>query len=148
MVYTQLKLNDGSMLMAVRTTEVAVRQILSTSLTTEQIVRFIRDASLWVDEELVVFNLSPSRLELIERYLACSLVRLRDLGLKSLKLDDISEQYQVDPDVTDYLKRAASFDSTGSVMKSFMPSKSKIASSARGKGFLEDARADAAGEVE
>lgn len=103
------------------TNEAAVRNVLSTSLTSGQVQAFIDDAHLWVSEELGSVGLSPERMELIERYLACALVRLRDLGLKSASIKDISEQYQVDSEITDYLKRAASFDPTGKLAEAFLP---------------------------
>ncbi len=109
--------------MARRTNETIVKAIIATSLTGPQIEVFIDDASLWVDEELASSGLGTSRLEMIERYLTCALIRLRDLGLKSAKYDDITEQYQVDPTVTDYLLRAAAFDSTGTVRRYFMAPK-------------------------
>ena len=117
--------------MALRTSESAVKAIISTSLTATQINAFIADASLWVDEELASSGLSASRLELIERYLACAFLRLRDLGVSSVKMDDILEHYQVDPEVTDYLLRAAAFDSTGTIRKYFMAPKSTRTASAR-----------------
>ena len=106
--------------MTVRTNETAIKAVISTSLTEPQIEAFLTDASLWVDEELASKGLSEDRLELIERYLACALIRLRDLGLKSAKFDDITDQYQVDPEVTDYLLRAAAFDSTGTIRRFFL----------------------------
>lgn len=126
--------------MAVRTNETAVKLVIQTSLTSPQIVAFIADASLWVDEELLGEGLGTNRLELIERYLACALIRLRDLGLKSAKFDDMSEQYQVDPEVTDYLSRAASFDPSGLVRRFFMVSKdTRVARFRVGKSFMDEA---------
>lgn len=106
-----------------RTTETAVREIIGTSLTTAQVKAFIDDASLFVTEVVAVADasLSTGRLEIIERYLACALIRLRDLGLKDVSWSKVSETYQVDPEVTDYLKRAAGFDPTGKVRSAFMP---------------------------
>lgn len=107
--------------MATRTTETAVREIIKTALTAPQVKAFIADANLWVTEELGSEGLTDGRLEIIERYLACALIRVRDLGLKSASLDDVKEDYQVDKDVTDYLLRAASFDPTGKVRSHFLP---------------------------
>jgi hypothetical protein len=100
-----------------RTDNEAVTQTISTSLTETQIDTFITDANIWVTEELGSSGLGADRLE------ACALIRLRDLGLKSAKFDDISEQYQVDPEMTDYMKHAAAFDSTGTVRRYFMAPK-------------------------
>jgi len=109
--------------MANRTSETAVREIIQTSLTSSQITAFIGDASLFVTEEIVPEDgtLSAARLETIERYLACALIRLRDLGLKDVSWSKVSETYQVDPEVTDYLLRAAAFDPTGKIKAKFMP---------------------------
>ena len=110
--------------MAMRTTVDKVKAVIATSLTDNQVLAFIQDASLWVTEELASLGLlTDNRLELIERYLACALIRLRDLGLKSAKFDDIAEQYQVDPEVTDYMLRAVAFDSTGTLRKYFLAPK-------------------------
>ena len=125
--------------MTLRTSEAAVKAILSTSLTATQVNAFIADASLWVDEELASSGLSASRLELIERYLACSLIRIRDLGLSQAKMDDITEHYQVDPEVSDYLLRAASFDSTGIIRKYFMaPKDTRTASARLGTRYVDE----------
>ncbi|KKL19137.1 hypothetical protein LCGC14_2468510 [marine sediment metagenome] len=111
--------------MAIRTNETDVKNVLSTNLTKPQIQAFIGDASLWVDEEIVggTPTLGADRLKVIEKYLACALIRLRDLGLKAAKFDDINEQYQVDPDLTDYLTRAAAFDTTGAIRRAFLAPK-------------------------
>lgn len=111
--------------MASRTTETAVREIIQTNLTGPQVRAFISDASLWITEELGAEDppLSLGRLEVIERYLACALVRLRDMGLKDSTIQDVSETYQVDSEMTDYLMRAASFDPTGKVRAHFMAAK-------------------------
>lgn len=103
-----------------RTTVTAVREILDTALEDSQVNAFISDATLWVDEELGTAGYSDQRLELLVRYLAAALVRVRDLGLKSTQVKDVSEAYQVDPQVTDYLLRAASFDTTGKIRQAFL----------------------------
>ncbi|MGH9256362.1 MAG: hypothetical protein ACRD3C_17530 [Vicinamibacterales bacterium] len=125
-----------------RTTEVLVREVISTSLTSSQVLAFIADASLFVTEEVASEDpsLSAGRLELIERYLACALIRLRDLGLSSVSWSKVSENYQVDPTVTDYLKRAAAFDPTGKVRQMFMPSEGGFVVKFRvGETYHEDA---------
>jgi hypothetical protein len=104
-----------------RTTDTAVREIIATDLTTPHVKAFIDDASLWVTEELGGEGLTAGRLEIIERYLACALIRLRDLGLKSATLENVKEDYQVDASVTDYLLRAAAMDPTGKVRQAFLP---------------------------
>ena len=128
--------------MAIRTSEPDVKSTISTSLTAPQVHVFISDASLWVDEVLVGATpvLSAQRLEIIERYLACALIRMRDLGLKTYKMDDITEQYQVDPEVSDYLLRAAGFDSTGNIRRYFMaPKDVRPVHWRTGQSFTEEA---------
>lgn len=134
--------------MATRTTEPAVRKILTTKLTTPQVASFIADASLWVDEELVPFGtLTVARLEVIERWLAAALIRAREVGLARGSIEDVSETYQVDPQVTDYLLRAAAMDPTGTVRKHFLagkpvavPNRAPFDMVGRiGPGFVEEA---------
>lgn len=110
--------------MALRTSETAVREILDTSLTTQQVLAFITDANVWVTEEIASWaGITASRLEIIERYLACALIRIKDAGLASGTIGDIAETYQVDPQVTDYLLRAASFDPSGAIRTNFLAPK-------------------------
>lgn len=108
-----------------RTTEEAVKQTIETSLSSPLIVGFILDVNVWVTEELATFTpaISAERLEIIERYLACAMIRCRDLGLKSTTLGDVVENYQVDAELTDYLTRAASFDPSGLVRTHFLAPK-------------------------
>ena len=127
--------------MSLRTTENAIREIISTSLTTAQVTAFATDANVYVTEEIAAAAPSTStvRLEIIERYLACALIRLRDLGLKSVSWSKVSETYQVDSEVTDYLKRAASFDPTGKIKQTFMPADGGFRAKFRvGETFHED----------
>jgi cytochrome c551/c552 len=113
--------------MAPRTNNTEVKAILSTSLVDATIDAFIADASLWVTEELATLGtLSADRLKAIEKYLACAFCRLRDLGLTSATLEDVSESYQVDKSVTDYLLRAAGLDPTGTVRNHFLPKGDRI----------------------
>ncbi len=121
------------------TTETAIRKVLSTSLTSEQVEAFIEDAALWVSEELADAEFTDQRLEIIERYLACALIRMRDLGLKSATFKEISETYQVDLYVTEYLTRAASFDTTGKLRRHFIDADNTYAVQFRvGAGFRDD----------
>lgn len=103
-----------------RTTVAAVKNVLSTTLTDGQITAFIDDANVWVTDELGSAGFSTGRLEIIERYLACALCRLRDLGISSASMEGVSESYQVDSAVTDYLLRAASFDTSGKIRGHFL----------------------------
>lgn len=103
------------------TTETAVREIIDTPLTSAQVMAAINDADIWVNEELIDNGLSPQRMELVERYLACALIRCTlDVDLVSASFGDVREQYQRDPKVTEYLNLAASFDPSGSVRKVFI----------------------------
>lgn len=127
-----------------RTTETAIRQILDTQLTSAQIVAFLTDANLWVTEEVASFTpaISAARLELIERYLACALIRTRELGVASYGAASVSENYQADPQVSDYLLRAAALDPSGKVRDTFLaakPSRDMFHGIARVvPGFAED----------
>lgn len=103
-----------------RTHEDRVRAVINTALTSSQVGAFVEDASLWVTEELSAEGYTEARLEVIERYLACALIRVRDLGLSSVTFKEAAEKYQVDPEVTDYLVRAASFDSSGKIRRHFL----------------------------
>lgn len=121
------------------TNEAAVTAIIDTDLETPQITQYINDASLWVREELFGASLTNDRLELITRYLACALIRLRDLGVTNARWDDVSESYQVDPQVSDYLLRAAAFDPTGKLRAYFMaPKNTRRAQWRVGTGYAED----------
>lgn len=103
-----------------RTNEVAVRAILDTDLDAQAIQAFIDDASAWVTDELSTSSLGTARLTMIEKYLAAHFCTLRDPRLKSGRLGDVQETYQRDGEVSEYLKHAASLDSTGAVQDAFL----------------------------
>jgi len=108
-----------------RTTDTAVREILNTALPTNQLKAFIEDVSLWVTEMLANQVPAPSaaRLEIIERYLSCAMVKLRELtggGLTSTTIGDVTESYSVPAAVRDYLDTAAGFDASGIVRRHFL----------------------------
>lgn len=123
-----------------RTTEEAVRLVISTSLTPPQILQFITDVSLWVTEELGDSGMSDDRLEVVERYLTCAFIRMRDLGLKSVQFDaGVSEVYQADLYVTEYLTRAAGLDKTGKIRQHFLtPANTKVGAFRVGTGFADE----------
>src|SRR6266571_4953281 len=107
-----------------RTTVTALQETLNTALPTNQLKAFIEDASLWVTEQLSTLTPTPSaaRLEIIERYLACAMVKLREATgstLKSVTIGDVSESYEV-PAVREYIDAAAAFDASGTVRKHFL----------------------------
>lgn len=108
-----------------RTNEAAVSLAIDTTLTTAQIDAFIADASAWVDAYLTDAGLTSAVLTLIEKYLACHFVTLRDPRLKAGKADDLSEDYQRDANVTEYLKAAAALDPTGEVESQFIAAKGR-----------------------
>jgi len=108
-----------------RTTDTAVREILNTALPTNQLKAFIEDASLWVTEMLANQVPAPTatRLEIIERYLACAIVKLREVtgsALRSVTIGDVTEDYSLPASVRDYLDTAAGFDASGLVRRHFL----------------------------
>lgn len=98
----------------------AIQDVIDTDLSSIQITAFLGDANAWVTANLASSGLTATILEKIEKYLACALIRLRDLGLSSGGFDGVTEQYQVDPKVTGYLHTAADFDTTGTIRETFM----------------------------
>lgn len=129
--------------MSTRATVSGIKAICETTLENDEIEQFIADANIWVSEELTNVThrrtpLSAERLEIIERYLACALIRIRDQELVSAGVgQDISEKYQIDPSVTEYLTRAASMDPTGKVRQAFLAPKNVRRMVFRvGRGFV------------
>ena len=108
-----------------RTTVAAVKEILNTNLSTPQLTAFITDVNLWVTEQLATLSppASNERLEVIERYLACAMIRLREVtgsALTAATIGDVSESYALPASVRDYLDTAAGFDATGTVRRHFL----------------------------
>jgi len=108
-----------------RTTDTAVREILNTALPTNQLKAFIEDVSLWVTEQLAILVPAPSaaRLEVIERYLSCAMVKLREVtgsALTSQTIGDVTEAFALPASVRDYLDTAAGFDASGTVRRHFL----------------------------
>jgi hypothetical protein len=105
-----------------RTTVAAVQAILSTDLTEAQISAFITDASLWVDTHLegACTSLTATLLAAIEKYLAAHLATARDARLRQAKLADVSETYQRDDKVSEYLRAAIALDPCGVVSAKFL----------------------------
>ena len=103
--------------MAVRTTKTAVRLILKTSLSDDQIDAFIADASAWVDANLQgETGVTSAIAEGVEKYLAAHLITLRDPLLTERKRDDITDRFGLR---TTYLEFAAKLDPTGTVEEQF-----------------------------
>lgn len=107
-----------------RTTVAAVRDTIDTDLVTEEIVTFIKDANAWVTDFLGGEGLASTRLEKIERYLACHYITLRDPRLKSSTRGDVVDVYQRELYKTEYLKQAAAEDPTG-IVKSLLVTQSE-----------------------
>lgn len=107
-----------------RTTEAAVTLAIDTTLTTPQIEAFIDDASAVVDDIAAAdTTITTAKLTLIEKYLACHFVTLRDPRIRSGEFGDTSETYQRDTKVTEYLKAAMGLDPTGIIRGQFMDAK-------------------------
>lgn len=105
-----------------RTNSTEVGLIIETSLTSGQIDAFINDANVWVTNHLsgVCDDLTDAELKIIEKYLAAHLITLRDARLTSLKEGDISEKYQRDGKMSEYLKSAIAMDPCGIVADQFV----------------------------
>lgn len=103
-----------------RTDEAAVRDAISTGLTSAQVVAFIDDASAWVDANLLDKGYSTAILTAIEKYLACHFVTFRDPRLKSATYGKTSENFQRDANVNDYLQAAIALDPSGAVEDGFL----------------------------
>jgi len=103
-----------------RTTLTAVQLAIDTSLEDDQVEAFIDDASAFVDDIAAKdATITSAKLTLIEKYLACHLVTLRDPRLKTEKYGDTSETYQRDGEVTEYLKAAMALDPTHTIRDAF-----------------------------
>lgn len=134
-----------------RTSPTAVRTILTTALTDPQVNAFIGDAEQWITENLASLSPAPSAsiLEIIERYLTCAIIKLREVtgaSLTSRTIGDATDQYATPASVRDYLDAAAGFDTSGTVRKHFLaprpvaaPTPLLYGAIARvGKGFSDD----------
>lgn len=126
--------------MAVRVDYTEVQTVIDTDLTSGQITQFIADASAWVDDQLAGTGASATILALIEKYLACHLITLRDPRLKQTAVGDVQETYQRNLYVTEYLKAAMALDATGKVADAFGPKRmNQTAARFRvGAGFNDD----------
>lgn len=111
--------------MAVRTSVSAVSLIVSTDLDASQIEALLIDASLWVDEVFVPKcpAATEGQLTAIEKYLTAFYVTLQDPRLTQARHDDVSESYQRDPKLSEYLRLAQSFDPCGILKDIFGDSK-------------------------
>lgn len=107
-----------------RTSVDLVELIIDTDLTEPEIEAFIDDASVWIDSHLdgECGGLSDSALAVIEKYLAAHLITARDPRLKSKTRGDVSDSYQRDGSMSEYLKMAIALDPCGIIKDSFQPS--------------------------
>jgi hypothetical protein len=127
--------------MAVRVTAAEVRLILETELSNAEIEAFIADASLWVDQNLVgaCTAVTDDILKAVEKYLAAHMITARDALLRASKLQDVSETYQRDEAVSEYLRIAISLDPCGVVSEKFLDQENKRSVRFRvGEGFDDD----------
>jgi hypothetical protein len=110
--------------------------VIKTSLTGDDIQPFIDDAAAFVDSRLVPLAVhSDDILKSIERYLACYLITLRDPRLKNLQAGDQQESYQVDPEMSEYLKAAVALDGTGTITECFVNTTARAVRYRVGEGY-------------
>ncbi len=76
-----------------RVTELEVREIIDTTLSTGEIDPFINTANLLVNQYLGSSNLSEELLTEIEKYLSAHVLSVRDQRVKSEKIDVLSFTY-------------------------------------------------------
>ena len=118
--------------MSIRTTEAAVLIVLGsgTTATETDLVNFVLDASIWVDNYLdgKCTAVDAEKLEIVERYLAAHLFTVsqsRQPGqLVSANRSDVSERYAetraADGNTTMFARIAAGFDECGIVAKHWL----------------------------
>lgn len=103
-----------------RTTEAAVALAIDTSLTSPQVAAFINDASAVVDDIASKDStISAAKLTLIEKYLACHFITMRDPRLKTTKVGNTNDRFQRDDEVSEYLKAAMALDPTNTIRDAF-----------------------------
>ena len=125
-----------------RATETEVRKVIDTSLTSTQVNALLADANLWVTEELTAEGYSTDRLKAIEKYLTAHFCTMQDPRLKSLKEGDVTETYQRDAVLTDYLRTAIGWDPSGTVEKAFASAGSEGSSGAQVRFRFGDGYSD------
>lgn len=115
----------------------SVKDAIETDLTDTQVNAFISDANTWVTDFLGDEGLSTARLTLIEKYLACHYVTLRDPRLRSGEVERVRETYQRDTQVTEYLRQAIAEDPTGIVRAKILNQEEAANVSFRHGGYAE-----------
>lgn len=102
-----------------RVTAEQVMEIISTSLTEDQVNAFINMAHALVDERLVDQNLGSTLLEQIELLLSAHFLTLRDPRAQQEKIDEYSVTYQGSTSeglkATIYGQQAIALDSSGTL---------------------------------
>ena len=103
--------------MTVRTTATAVKLIIATSLTDDQINAFIQSANLLVTARCADQGLSDALLTEIETWLAAHLLSMRDMRVDSRSIGDVSFDYQGQTgfglDATTYGQQVKLLDTSG-----------------------------------
>lgn len=95
-----------------RTTREAVQRVLQTNEDPDVIEEFMADAHAWVDANLSGEGIATGILSSIEKYLAAAFVTAKDPRVTRTSTDDMSDTFQRDPEVSEYLKIAAGMDPT------------------------------------
>lgn len=115
--------------------------VISNAPTDPIMEAFIGDASLWVDTHLVgaCTALTAAVLKAVEKYLAAHYLSMRYPVLKSAKVGDTQDTFQVagDDEVTPYLRAAAGLDPCGIVQDLLVAQKHRTAGKAYiGAGYV------------
>lgn len=119
--------------MALRTNGDAVKGIIDTELTAEQVAPFINTANLVVTRELGAEGLSAEILTEIELWLSAHLVAVRDPRVADKRTDDLSLSFEgrsrvgsveaVGLQTTSYGKQVFLLDPTGKLSAAMNPKK-------------------------
>lgn len=96
-----------------RTNVADVLDGIDTVLADAKVNAWIGEANADVTDWLGDQGLTAARLEIIERRLARYYVTIHDPRIRSGSIDDSSEVYQRDPQVSEYLDMAIAADPTG-----------------------------------
>lgn len=123
-----------------RTNATAVGLIVDTNLDTTAIDAFIEDATLIVDRLAAdCGSLSTAELTMIEKYMAAHLLTAREARIKHKRRGDVTDVYQRDGEMSEYLKAAIGMDPCGVLKQMFDPPEDQVALSFRvGAGYDSD----------
>lgn len=105
-----------------------VLDIIVTDIPVPMVEALIDVASLWVDENLAASctRASAAMLAQIEKFLAAHLISTQDPELVSSSMENVSETYQRDGQVNDFLKTAIALDPCGIVRTSWLKDKQRF----------------------